>query len=612
MEALSLRCHQGLGHQHLPWGKDGTAWATAAEAAYPPALCRHWACLLAEHLAASGRLTDAGNQYGAQRFAAAERAALGLFPKATHSPICVEPFQGHQWVKLSSDEDRTKFVPGVRLQDSAFPKGSTTVKVVVEHGTWWALVGQPVEPVEFLEKAVKSRHPACSLPPLPAALEKTVDRLSAAKLADVHRLRCQRLKSMCDMANELQHQEDADHRSLEPHLRDILKGKRLRLFETLLKGMDFPDKHLVGDMRSGFRITGWLPDTQTRPSKVVPPALHRDEVWEQREKHNRVMWSQCKPSSDPSLDAALWKQSLEECAKGWATLETGHVEVPTNCVLGRRFPIVQGDKTRPIDDLSASLVNSTLGVDEKIVVQPSASTISLALHIQSRCLSARRKPSQPAGMKGRTFDLKSAFKQLGIASQDLPFAKVTVWNPDRQSPAVLALKALPFGATGSVHGFSRCSLALWQIAVSLLLLPLTMFFDDYTAVTVSEDSQSVETSFLLLLKLLGWKAALHGSKAQSFSECFVSLGIAYILPRTPAGFVRVSNTDARKQEVSDTCFRALKAGTFSPAECLAFAGRLRWLDAQSFGRRGRWAFRTILEHGTKPGRSRASALASAA
>ena len=270
----------------------------------------------------------------------------------------------------------------------------------------------------------------------------------------------------------------------------------------------------------------------------------------------------------------------------------------------RRFPIVQGDKTRPIDDLSASLVNSTLGVDEKIVVQPSASTISLALHIQTRCLSARRKPSQPAGMKGRTFDLKSAFKQLGIASQDLPFAKVTVWNPDKQSPAVLALKALPFGATGSVHGFSRCSLALWQIAVGLLLLPLTMFFDDYTAVTVSEDSQSVETSFLLLLKLLGWKAALHGNKAQSFSECFVSLGIAYILPRTPAGFVRVSNTDARKQEVSDTCFRALKAGTFSPAECLAFAGRLRWLDAQSFGRRGRWAFRTILEHGTRPGRSR--------
>ena len=37
---------------------------------------------------------------------------------------------------------------------------------------------------------------------------------------------------------------------------------------------------------------------------------------------------------------------------------------------------------------------------------------------------------------------------------------------------------------------------------------------------------------------------------------------------------------------------------------MAFAGRLRWLDSQIFGRQGRWAFRVILEHGTRPGRNR--------
>ena len=407
---------------------------------------------------------------------------------------------------------------------------------------------------------------------------------------------------MCDMAQDLQHQEDQDHKSLEPHLKVILKGKRLRLFETLLKGIEYPDKDLVADMRRGFRLTGWLPDTETRPCKVVPPALHRDEVWAGREKSNADIWERCRPSPDPELDKALWDQSLEECAAGWCTLETGHVGPPTTCVLGRRFPLRQGDKIRPIDDLSVSLVNCTLGVDEKIVVQPAASTISLALHLQQRCLSPGQKASEPAGLQGRTFDLKSAFKQLGIYPTDLPFAKVAVWDPVSCQPAVLALKALPFGATGSVHGFSRCSLAIWQVAVSLLLLPLTVFFDDYTSVTLSEDCSSVETCFLLLLKLLGWQAALSGSKAQTFAQSFVSLGIAYILPRTPAGFVRVSNTDARKREVATTCLRALQTGTLSPAECLAFAGRLRWLDAQTFGRRGRWAFRTILEHGTRPGK----------
>ncbi|CAE7838062.1 URC1 [Symbiodinium sp. CCMP2592] len=602
--ALTLRCHPGLNHVHLPWGKSGSVWSTAEEAAYPQALRRHWAALLTQELVATKGLQEPGMSHGTQRFAAAERASLGLFPKATHAPVAVDPFQGQQWVQLNGDSDRIKFVPGVRLQDASFPKGSTTVKVVVEQGVWWALVGQPVEPADFLKAAVASQHPACSLPPLPEALERTVSSLSSRSLSEIHKLRCQRLRSLCDMARELQEQEDSDHSQLQPHLRDILKGKRLRLFDTILQGIGFPDKQLVRDMRSGFRITGWLPDTDTRPSKVVPPVMHREEVWDIRKKHNHQIWSQCKPSADPKLDRELWEQSLKECAQGWATLETGHTQAPENCVLGRRFPVVQGDKTRPIDDLSVSSVNSSLGSDEKIVVQPSSSTISLALHIQSRCLSSKRKASQPAGMKGRTFDLKTAFKQLGIATEDLPFAKVSVWNPDAAAPAVLALKALPFGATGSVHGFSRCSLAIWQIAVCLLLLPLTVFFDDYTSVTVAEDSQSVETCFLLLLKLLGWRAALDGSKAQSFAESFVSLGIAYILPRTPSGFVRVSNTEGRKQEVTATCQRALASGKFSPAECLAFAGRLRWLDAQVFGRKGRWAFRTILEHGTRPGRNR--------
>ena len=188
-----------------------------------------------------------------------------------------------------------------------------------------------------------------------------------------------------------------------------------------------------------------------------------------------------------------------------------------------------------------------MGVDEKIVVQPAASAMSLALHLQQRCLSPGKKASEPDGLKGRTFDLKWAFKQLGIDPVDLPFAKVAVWDPVSCQPAVLALKALPFGATRSVHGFSRCSLAIWQVAVSLLLLPLTVFFDDYTS-----------TCFLLLLKLLGWQAALSGSKAQTFAQSFVSLGIAYISYQghQQASCASVTQTRAKErlpQRASEPC-----------------------------------------------------------
>ena len=103
------------------------------EAAYPQALCRHWASIVLEDLSKSGLAETQGSQPGTAVFAAAERAALGLFPKATHAPVCVDPFQGQQWVKFAGDADRTKFVPGVRLHDSAFPKGSTTIKVSGGH-----------------------------------------------------------------------------------------------------------------------------------------------------------------------------------------------------------------------------------------------------------------------------------------------------------------------------------------------------------------------------------------------------------------------------------------------------------------------------------------------
>ena len=246
-------------------------------------------------------------------------------------------------------------------------------------------------------------------------------------------------------------------------------------------------------------------------------------------------------------------------------------------------------------------MNQTLGVDEKIVVHPAACTLALALHLQSRCKQSQ-SGGQKQGLKGRTFDLKWAFKQLGVADEDLAFSKVVVWCPAERRPVVVSLKALPFGATGSVHGFCRCSLALWHIATSFLLLPLTVFFDDFTSVCLAEDTVSVEASMLLLFKLMGWQAALTGSKASGFAECFVSLGIAYLLPKQPGLPVSLQNTEARRKEVATTCLRALHTDTFSPAESLAFAGRLRWLDAQTFGRVGRIAFRTILQHGMKPGR----------
>ena len=164
---------------------------------------------------------------------------------------------------------------------------------------------------------------------------------------------------------------------------------------------------------------------------------------------------------------------------------------------------------------------------------PTSSTVSLSLALQ-RGLTARADRPSPAGavsLSGKTFDLKSAYKQLPIHREDLRFAQATVWNADRRSPAVIALKALPFGATGSVQGFCRCSLALWALVLYYILVPSTVFFDDYTSIVASQDTESAESAFTLLMRILGWKVA--ADKGQPFASLFHSLGICFLLPRSP-------------------------------------------------------------------------------
>ena len=134
--------------------------------------------------------------------------------------------------------------------------------------------------------------------------------------------RVQTLKVLLQKATELVPKESRLHQSLEPHARDVLKGKRLLLFQELLSSMSFPDKDLTADTQEGFRLTGCLQDTRTRPGKVIVHALTGEDVWSGRKSNNDRMWATCRPSGDPQLNQDLWQQTLKECKAGWAM---GHV-----------------------------------------------------------------------------------------------------------------------------------------------------------------------------------------------------------------------------------------------------------------------------------------------
>ena len=596
LKALSCLCTPPFQHEHLPWGRlPGGAWSTSEEAAYPQSLCKAWASIVVQAaidtnraIAPNARLAP---QHGSCEALALERAAQGLFPRGSVVPPLLDPFGHKAWKRLSA-ADRNVFVPGRRLTSQGYRKGATVLRVQEHSGELWAEIGEPSSPEEFLDRVQQVWHPSSKLPSLPPLLQEAVDKLTSLPLHEVHRHRCQVLVSIRQAIDELSQDERKLHDSMAPHVQYIMKRKRMLIFDRLLKSVNFPDTNLSKDMAEGFRVTGWLPDSGARPVKLQPPQLHREEVWSNRVANNARMWGMCTSSGDPKVDEELWRVSLEECEAGWAVLETGHVRPPQQCVLSRRFAVRQSNKTRPIDDMSVSLVNSTLGAEEKVVVMPTSTTVLLVQHLLAGANKCRGRQDR---LTGRTFDLKSAYRQLAIHPADLDFAKVALYCPKSRAPVVLSLKALPFGATGSVHGFDRCSIALWALACKMLLVTNTVFFDDFTNVTWEDDAANSEAALLLLLRFLGWEVATSGSKALSYARLFHSLGVCFVLPRSLADPVQITNTVARKQEVAQTCLQVLQQGFVSPATCATFAGRLRWLEGQSFGRIGRWAFRTILK-----------------
>ena len=97
-------------------------------------------------------------------------------------------------------------------------------------------------------------------------------------------------------------------------------------------------------------------------------------------------------------------------------------------------------------------------------------------------------------------------------------------------PCSTSLKALPFGATGSVQGFCRCSVALWALVLHYVLVPITVFFDDYTSVVSALDSSSSEAAFVLLMRILGWKVA--ADKGQPFPEPWNQLPASKVCNRS--------------------------------------------------------------------------------
>ena len=291
--------------------------------------------------------------------------------------------------------------------------------------------------------------------------------------------------------------------------------------EAYTVGWDVETLQLSGHQSRRGRCSWLWTDGMVRKSgvfepRVKRPAFSRDTMVVLARGLNKAALKSMERRQDGDLEEGTWNETMSELDRGWIFEDTsGSLD---GKVLAKRFGLRQGEKLRVIDDCSIAGLNFSVGLSEKFQLHTMDQLAAMVSRSVNRC-DQRRHPK----VYGRTYDLKSAYKEFPVSPADRDVLRLAVQSPDGKGPRYFGVNALPFGAIGSVAVFLRIS-QLWFLGLASLRLFWTSFYDDYSILTREEFQVSAGRSCEDLFKLLGIVFGEPGKKAVPFSQCFKNAG----------------------------------------------------------------------------------------
>ena len=604
---LALECDKK--HSHQSWrprfleGK--WIYPTKEEAAYPHLLCTRLASIFLEEAIARqlGPDADLAEQLGhddavgkRQLFTTQPRqqklkpiiSEFGYVLKFAVNLNAAQSFVLEQdcpkGAKILSRQVQRGFKRDVFL---AIPHAKMASEVCEGETFELISVGVPRDPQQFIAAAVELGHPRFLLARLEPQASESVNHL-LGDARNVTLLRTGFLKKWMHRAQERQEKEEALHRSLPDHLQQVLAGKRLLLWREILSELEYPDVKIIDEILQGFPMTGWVNESGVFQQDVRPPEMTVQQLQGIALGMNHAVVDSLRNAPVTELDAPAWDETKVEIDRGW--LKPCDVEDLRQVHVAKRFPLMQGGKLRLIDDFTAAGVNQTVGMAEKLRVE---SVDELAANILVTLFRAGGQ--YELKLVGRTFDLKSAYKQFGVDLEHQRSLRIAQKHPDGDV-RFFAVQSLPFGATASVSSFLRIAASIKYIGTVGLRLVWTNFFDDYTAVCLEATAPEVTFCVESLLKLLGVKFAATGPKAPDFSKVFKTLGLVVDLTSSHAGSFTLGHTEKRCQELLGTLGDMLKADKVEVKALERLHGRLVWFNSYVFGRELNTAVRVISKH----------------
>ena len=488
----------------------------------------------------------------------------------------------------------SEFKEVVKFEVSKLPPKAKILRDVLDgdSGRLEVIAGIYRTPAEYIDEAITKLHPMDYVNALDQDLRQTISFVLTQSPVSVSKFRLERLDYAMKKAAEFESDELKLHQSLDTHVARVLNGKRLLLFKHLLEISEYNDSELFNDMIKGFDLVGHTSTSgclqkKIRPATTSPSDLQRSALW-----NRKALTAKCRSTGDLTQDALLWSETLQEVQKGWIRGPFSEQEVTdslqsSNWICARRFPIVQGNKTRLIDDCREPQLNTALRTTEKLGLMNIdhfailAMTIARQLNFPDTHLEWS---SAFSSLKGRTLDLKSAYKNLACSPDTRWCSVILSWNPELQVPAYFISDALMFGSTAAVYAFNRCARALWHLSVVWLRNFATQFYDDFPCIEFSTLVTSARNSFEGLLKLLGWKLAEGDLKVFPFDSNFKMLGVMVDLQSLTKGVLTISNTESRVKDILEQ-IQSIKDGkTLKPAVAAMLFGRLGFALTSVFGR----------------------------
>ena len=594
---LERKCDDS--HVHAKWGRTPSGFATAEECAYNDSIAAAWAEAIYEYALSIGFhdlpetvLTDTQDVN-----LVTNKALIGCLPRGRKMLPFISDFLQPQVHNITDAPEVRTLAIGKRIPATCklFPAGSKLIKFSNETGgvdadnvglPSFALIGIPREPLDFLKEACKLIHPTAMALTVGGALQQNIDRYNEPSTLELRKFQChfaQELVRMCERNKPVEETRRAD---MCQHVRKILDGKRTALFGELLEMMSYPDSKIAAEMEAGFPLCGWLPASGVFPCRIRPPEISEEFLRQMARSFTARTLAATKSSGDKTLDEALWAATLDEVSDGFLAGPFEVADVPHHGVISPRFGLQQKNKLRPIDNFTASHVNSATGLEEKFHVDS----------IDEICAMVKTWLQRgPPGLRlvGKTYDMRKAYRQIAIREDHLDLAWISVWDPTKGSPAVFRMESMPFGATASVGAFLRISQAVKCIGISLCGLVWSSFFDDFVCVCREGTQTQTDRMVRLLFKTLGRRLSEDAEKDLPFATRFHALGVEFDLSEVCNGHFTVGNTSSRKEEIGTKIDSILTNNELEPAVAESMRSRLLFAEAQIYGRHAKIALQTI-------------------